>query len=99
MARRIALIDGASGLIGRRLASRLTASHDWEIVGLTRTARRVDGMRWIAVDLTDAKDCRRKLAQLDSVTHVFYAARYAHAEDAPEAVETNAAMLSNLVDV
>jgi len=98
MARRIALIAGASGLIGRRIAERLIMSEDWEVIGLARAQRPTDGMRWIAVDLTDANDCKRKLAQLGSVTHLFYAARFDHPEGAAEAVETNAAMLSNVVD-
>ena len=99
MARHTALIAGASGLIGRRIAERLAMSGDWEVIGLARTARPADGMRRIAVDLTDAHDCTRKLADLSSVTHLFYAARYDHPEGTPEAVETNAAMLSNVVDV
>ena len=99
MVRRTALIAGASGLIGRRIAERLTLSGDWEVIGLARTVRPALGMRWIAVDLTDAHDCARKLADLSSVTHLFYAARYEHSEGAPEAVETNAAMLRNVVDV
>ena len=78
MPRRTALIAGASGLIGRRVAERLTMSDDWEVMGLARTARASDGMRWIAVDLTDARDCARKLADLNSVTHLIYAARYDH---------------------
>jgi nucleoside-diphosphate-sugar epimerase len=99
MARRTALIAGASGLIGRRIAERLAMSDEWDVIGLARTARPADGMRWIAVDLTDAHDCRRKLADLNSVTHLFYAARYDHPEGTAEAVETNAAMLRNVVDV
>jgi nucleoside-diphosphate-sugar epimerase len=99
MARRTALIAGASGLIGRRIAQQLKMSANWEVIGLARAARPTGGMRWIAVDLTDAHDCSRKLAQLASVTHLFYAARFDHPEGAPEAVEANAAMLSNVVDV
>lgn len=99
MARHTALIAGASGLIGRRIAARLTMSADWEVIGLARTAHPADGMRRIAVDLADAHDCTRKLADLSSVTHLFYAARYDHPEGTPEALKTNAAMLSNVVDV
>lgn len=57
-------------------------------------------MRWIAVDLSEPAACRDALGKLDGVTHIFYAARYDHPlEGQPEAVDTNAAMLENLVNV
>lgn len=93
-----ALIAGASGLIGRRIAEHLLSAGNWKVVGLARKPRDVPGMRWISVDLTRANDCRRALGGLDAVTHVFYAARFDHPEGMPEPVEINAAMLSNLVD-
>jgi nucleoside-diphosphate-sugar epimerase len=86
-------------LIGRRIAEQLTLSGKWNVIGLARNAPAIPGMRRIAVDLTDAHDCRRRLAGLDAVTHLFYTARYDHPEGTPETVETNALMLSNLVDV
>ena len=93
----VALVAGASGLIGRRIAERLIAAGNWEVVGLARAPVAVPGMRWINVDLTRAEDCHRALGALDAVTHVFYAARFDHPEGVPEQVETNAAMLANLV--
>jgi nucleoside-diphosphate-sugar epimerase len=98
MARRTALIAGASGLVGRAIAQRLAELGNWDVSGLARTPRSGGGLRWIAVDLTDAADCARRLAQLKSVTHVYYAARYDHAEGTPEPAETNAAMLRNVID-
>ncbi len=105
-----ALIAGATGLIGRRVAQRLLEAGTWNVTGLARRPPATAGMRWIAVDLTDAGDCRRKLAGL-AVTHLFYTARADHPEGAsergqpasaqaftPEAVEINAAMLSNVVN-
>ncbi len=96
---RTALIAGASGLIGRRIADHLIAAGNWEVIGLARRPSRAQNMRWVAVDLSDIKDCRRRLGGLEAVTHVFYAARFDHPEWEPESVETNAAMLSNLVTV
>lgn len=98
MPRNVALVAGASGLIGRRIVDCLIAAGDWEVIGLARRPQTAQDMRWIGVDLTDREDCRRKLAGLASVTHVFYAARYDHPEGKPESVEINAAMLANLID-
>ena len=93
-----ALIAGASGLIGRRIAEHLVATGGWNVVGLARSARTSPGMRWIAVELKDSEDCKRKLGALNDVTHIFYAARYDHPEGIPESVEINTAMLVNLVN-
>jgi nucleoside-diphosphate-sugar epimerase len=94
-----ALVAGASGFIGRRIAEHLLAE-GWNIVGLARNPPRTTNFRWIAVDLTDLENCRRALGGLDEITHVFYTARYDHpVEGQPEPVEINASMLKNLVDV
>ena len=98
MARNRALVAGASGLIGRRIAERLVSTGEWEVIGLARKPAGIPGMRWIGVDLTCARDCRRALDGLDRVTHIFYAARFDHPEGVPESVETNATMLANLVE-
>lgn len=97
MNRNTALIAGASGLIGRRIADHLIAAGGWEVIGLARRPPPAHSMRWIAVDLTDLEDCQGKLGGLAAVTHVFYAARFDHPEGKPEPVEANAAMLSNLI--
>jgi nucleoside-diphosphate-sugar epimerase len=97
MARNTALIAGASGLIGRRIADHLIASGNWEVIGLARRPQPAQNMRWIAVDLSEPEDCRRKVDALATVSHVFYAARYDHPEGKVEPVDVNAAMLSNLV--
>ena len=95
-----AVIAGASGFIGRRIADRLLASGGWKIIGLARKPPATPDISWIPVDLADARDCRAKLQALDAVTHIFYAARFDHPEEGkPEPVEINAAMLENLVSV
>ncbi|HUP96222.1 MAG TPA: SDR family oxidoreductase [Burkholderiales bacterium] len=94
-----ALVAGASGFIGRRMAEHLIHT-GWNVVGLARNPPGTNAMRWIAVDLADLPDCRRALSALTQITHVFYAARYDHpVEGQPEPVEINASMLRNLVDV
>jgi nucleoside-diphosphate-sugar epimerase len=98
MTQRHALVAGATGLVGRRIAERLTAS-GWHVTGLCRHPP-VPSPPWqmLAVDLTVERDCREKLEPFRDVTHVFYAARYDDPEGTPESVEINTAMLVNLVD-
>lgn len=98
MARHVALIAGASGLIGRRIAQRLLEAGTWDVIGLARRPQAAAGMRWIAVDLSHADDCRRKLAGLNAVTHLFYAARHDHPEGEGESADKNSAMLRNVVE-
>ena len=94
----VALIAGAGGMVGRAIATRITELGGWEVTGITRKPHAVAGLRWLALDLTDAAACRRELAALRTVTHLFYAARYDHPEGRPEPVEINAAMLENVVN-
>ena len=70
-----AVVVGALGVIGRYIAEKLIEEPDWQVVGLSRREA-PDGARYrhIAVDLLNAEDTRRKLAQLTDVTHVFSAA-------------------------
>lgn len=98
--KKVALIAGASGLVGRAIAKRLLATGDWKVIGLARRpplASTNSPMEWIALDLANADDCKRGLAHLKDVTHIFYAVRFDHPEGQPEDIETNAAMLRHLV--
>jgi nucleoside-diphosphate-sugar epimerase len=93
-----ALVAGATGLVGRRVAARLF-DRGWRVTGLCRRPpAQALPYQLIAVDLTDRDDCRAKLAGAESTTHVFYAARYDHPEGERESVDVNAAMLESLVD-
>ena len=53
MNKKTAVIAGASGLIGRRIADQLIADGGWQITGLARRAQTRPGMQWIAVDLAE----------------------------------------------
>jgi len=95
---RTAVVAGASGLVGRCIVDQLRKAGGWNIIGLGRRAQTMPDVRWIAVDLTNAVDCRRALNPLQEVTHVFYAGRYDHPEGVPESVEINTAMLVNMIN-
>lgn len=94
---KVALVVGAQGVIGRNLADHLAALGDWDVVGLSRRGGESAGrVRHVAVDLLDADETREKLADLEDVTHVFYAA-YQDRPTWAELVGPNMAMLANAV--
>lgn len=96
--KRHALIAGATGIVGARIAERLRST-GWRVTGLCRRLPERDpGYELISVDLTDANSCREQLSGLTSITHVFYAARYDHPEGQPESVDVNATMLMNVAE-
>jgi nucleoside-diphosphate-sugar epimerase len=96
--RKLAIIAGAQGVIGRNLIAHLRSLGDWDIVGLSRrAAKSEEGVRHIAVDLLDIDDARSKLSGLRGATHVFYAA-YQDKRTWAELVAPNVAMLRNLLD-
>lgn len=99
MNRRVALIPGVSGVVGRRVAEHVASLPDWEVIGLARRPpATTTGYRTIAVDLTDAASCRAALGRLAEVTHVFYCARYDHSTTVKEPIPENVAMLRNVLD-
>lgn len=88
--KKVALVVGVHGVIGRGIAEELERQGEWEVIGLSRRGP-------LAVDLLDAADAHEKLSRLRHVTHVFYAAY----QDRPtwgELVAPNVAMLRNLLD-
>lgn len=98
MAERTALLAGATGAVACRLVE-LLAGQKWQVIGLCRRPPEHPGpVRYLAVNLLDAADCRAKLAGCAAVTHLFYAARAAHGEGGHESVEDNRAMLRNVID-
>ncbi|MFZ4807683.1 MAG: NAD-dependent epimerase/dehydratase family protein [Hyphomicrobiaceae bacterium] len=100
MAQNVALISGATGVVGHRLAAHLAGQPDWRVIALSRRPPRValDGVRYVAVDLTDRQSTREALAGVAGVSHLFHAARYDHATDRPEPADVNAAMLVHLLE-
>jgi nucleoside-diphosphate-sugar epimerase len=69
------LVVGALGVIGRYIVERLLAAEDWSIIGLSRReAASGPRYRHIAVDLLDSRSVASQLAEISTVTHLFYAA-------------------------
>ena len=99
MSAKVALVAGASGMVGKRLAQELILA-GWTVLGLCRRPPE-SGVPFetLPVDLTDAADCKAALASRSDITHIFYAGRYTHTTTAPEPVEINVNMLRNLLDV
>lgn len=96
---RVALVSGASGVVGRRLAEHLAQQPQWRVIGIARHAPDDAGpIEWMALDLTDAAAVQAAAHDFSAVTHIFHCARYAHATTAAEPIEPNLAMLRNLVD-
>lgn len=94
----VALISGATGVVGRRLAEYL-AQLRWHVVGVARRPPQGTGpIQWIALDLTDAAAVRAAARRFAGATHVFHCARYAHSTAAREPIEPNVEMLRNLVE-
>jgi nucleoside-diphosphate-sugar epimerase len=96
-----AVVVGALGVIGRYIVERLLEECDWHVIGLSRR-QEPDRPRYrhVAVNLLDANDVERQLAELADVTHIFYAAFQAgpgNASDFASNVGPNRDMLVNSV--
>lgn len=96
--RKVALVAGAQGVIGRNLINYLLKQEAWDIIGLSRRGgSNTDHVTHIAVDLLNEEDSRQKLRQLTTVTHIFYAA-YQDSNSWSGLVAPNLAMLRNVVE-
>jgi nucleoside-diphosphate-sugar epimerase len=94
---RRALVAGATGLVGRRIADELAGS-GWTVTGLARRPDAHTRYPLLAADLAAPDGLSGALESLSGLTHIFYAARYDHPEGRAESVEVNAAMLRHLIE-
>jgi len=93
---KVALVAGASGIVGRRLVSTLL-DNEWQVIGLSRCAvARTDNVTTVNVDLLNAGQSAQALQPLRTVTHIFYSA-WLNAANWSAMVEPNVTMLRNLV--
>jgi nucleoside-diphosphate-sugar epimerase len=97
MEKKVALVAGSSGIVGRGLVEHLATLEDWDIVGLARkTPGDASRGRFVTVDLLNEGECKNRLGGLGQVTHVFFSAYQERPTEADQ-VTVNAAMLRNLV--
>jgi len=94
MTKRIALIAGGSGIIGRALLHELSQASGWQVRGLSRSP--IDGAETITVDLRDERATADALQAAADTTHLFYAA-YAAQPDLAAEVLVNGPMLENVL--
>lgn len=89
-----ALVVGASGIAGSALVDRF-AEEGWDVVALSRSPLRRSDVRHVSADLNSVESLREALAG-EQASHVFYTA-WSRMNTEQENIETNAAMLRNLL--
>lgn len=93
----VALVAGASGIVGIGVAQRLVAD-GWRVLCASRSGGgQIEGTEGIALDLMDPQACRQVLSGHPGITHIFFTA-YQPAPSRAAEVAPNLAMLRNLVD-
>jgi nucleoside-diphosphate-sugar epimerase len=101
------VIAGASGVVGSAALERfLRSEEEWEAIAVSRRLPDIDAERsftHLPLDLRDAEATRSALAELDTVTHVLYAAVYEkpgliQGWREADHMQINAAMLKALLD-
>ncbi|WP_420391240.1 NAD-dependent epimerase/dehydratase family protein [Acuticoccus sp.] len=96
------MVAGASGLVGEAATLAFAARGEPVIAVSRRPPRAADGVRHVAVDLTDADAVLAAVAGLPPVTHLVYAALYEKPDLVagwrdPDQMATNRAMLDALL--
>jgi Nucleoside-diphosphate-sugar epimerases len=92
----VALVAGASGIIGSQLVKTLLQK-EWRVISLSRqTTACANNIELVNVDLLNAQHSAQVLKNLHDVTHIFYSA-WLNAPDWAAMVEPNQIMLQNLV--
>lgn len=93
---RVALVAGASGIVGRQLVNTLL-DNEWEVIGLSRHAlSHPANIPIVNVDLLDERQSAQILRPLNGISHIFYSA-WVNAANWTDMVEPNVTMLRNLV--
>jgi nucleoside-diphosphate-sugar epimerase len=95
MPERRALVIGVTGISGGNLAEHLVA-RGWDVAGVSRRPpRELQGVRHIAVDVTDEGSTREALTAEDP-THVFYCT-WSMQDTEAENIDVNGGMLRNVL--
>lgn len=96
--RKVALIVGGNGIIGRNMANHLLKDNTWNKVIVT-SWRQPDyalNTSFVQMDLTEAAAVENNASVLSDVTHVFYAA-YIEKKALADQTKINQLLLENLV--
>jgi nucleoside-diphosphate-sugar epimerase len=94
--KKVALVVGASGVVGGHLAALLAKQPDWTVLGLSRSAKPRDGITPIAADL-QSQDALRAALDGHAPTHVFLTTWLRQATEA-ENIRVNGGMIRNVLD-
>ena len=95
----VALIAGASGIVGRAMLQHLEDLPHWRAIGVSRRLPDLrTRARLVSLDLLDSAECERVLCGLTDVTHLFYTA-FNQLESLSGEVTANVSMLRNVVEV
>lgn len=92
----VALVVGASGVVGSHLATLLAEQADWSVLGLSRSAKLTGAVTPIAADLQN-RDAVRSALDRYAPTHVFLTTWLRQATEA-ENIRVNGGMVRNLLD-
>jgi nucleoside-diphosphate-sugar epimerase len=93
--KKVALVVGASGIIGNAVLETLAQKADWTVRAVRRSL--VPGVASFECDITDAQATANALREAADTTHVFYAALRMDSNPQREA-DINTAMLRNVLD-
>jgi len=96
MSKQIALVVGASGIVGLNLATHLAGQDEWTVYGLARRPSRLEGVRPVVADLLRPETLRGALEGLQP-THVFITTWQRQPSEA-ENIKVNSAMVRNVLD-
>jgi nucleoside-diphosphate-sugar epimerase len=96
MAKKTALIVGASGIVGLNLATLLAKRRDWAVYGMSRKPVARKGIVPVAADLQNRESLETALKDL-APTHVFLATWLRQPTEA-ENIRVNSGMVRNLLD-
>src|SRR5579863_5553405 len=102
MAQGVAVVAGASGVVGWRLSQALVNCGNFRVVGCARRLPAAEywvaGVDYATLDLGDSAACRKFANQISGVTHLFYTARAEFVTGEHESTAVNTAMFRNLLD-
>ncbi|QGY42489.1 NAD-dependent epimerase/dehydratase family protein [Maribellus comscasis] len=97
MNKKVALIAGGNGIVGRNLSRYLSGSDDWEVIVTSKTPLKYDTKaQYVSLDLSDSEAVKKQKELLKNVSHVFFAA-YTERQNPYEQVEANQALIENLI--